>query len=365
MPRRVQISRRKSLPQRPRSAPAAAPRRSPRRRVRPCPGACRRAGRRHRCGQVPPGAAGPSGDRPRRRATGRHRRRQHRGRHHPARAARLPRPRHRHVHPRRRHPPGAGLGPGSRDVRGLGRARGLRRPDPSWFALGDRDLATHLVRTQLLAGGASLSAATAVLCERWRPGVRLLPMSDDPVQTHVSIADPDAPGGTRTVHFQEYWVRLRAGPDALAVVPVGADKAAPAPGVLEAIARGRRDPAAAVQPGGQHRHDPGRAGHPRRPCATPPPPSSACPPSSAAPPCAAWPTRCSPRSASRPPPPRSPSTTGPACSTAGSSTRATPTPSPRSRRPASAPGPSRCSCATWPRPPRWPARRWPWPRSSS
>ena len=105
----------------------------------------------------------------------------------------------------------------------------------SWFALGDRDLATHLVRTELLAGGATLSAVTARLCERWRPGVRLLPMSDDPVQTHVTIADPDAPGGVRVLHFQEYWVRLRAAPAALAVVPVGADKASPAPGVLEAI----------------------------------------------------------------------------------------------------------------------------------
>jgi LPPG:FO 2-phospho-L-lactate transferase len=107
---------------------------------------------------------------------------------------------------------------------------------PAWFALGDRDIATHLVRTQLLAGGATLSAATAALCERWRPGVRLLPMSDDPVQTHVTIADPDSPHGTRTLHFQEYWVRLRAAPDALAVVPVGAGKATPAPGVLEALA---------------------------------------------------------------------------------------------------------------------------------
>ena len=106
----------------------------------------------------------------------------------------------------------------------------------SWFALGDRDVATHLVRTELLSRGATLSAATAALCARWRPGVRLLPMTDDPVQTHVTIADPDAPGGVRTVHFQEYWVRLRAAPPALAVVPVGADKATPAPDVLEAIA---------------------------------------------------------------------------------------------------------------------------------
>ncbi|HEY2832395.1 MAG TPA: 2-phospho-L-lactate transferase [Sporichthyaceae bacterium] len=106
---------------------------------------------------------------------------------------------------------------------------------PEWFALGDRDIATHLVRTRLLSEGATLSEATATLCERWRPGVRLLPMSDDPVATHVTIADAATSGGTRTVHFQEYWVRLHA-PDALAVTPVGAEKATPAPGVVEAIA---------------------------------------------------------------------------------------------------------------------------------
>ncbi len=105
----------------------------------------------------------------------------------------------------------------------------------AWFTLGDRDVATHLVRTELLAGGATLSEATAVLCARWQPGVRLLPMSDDPVTTQVTIAEPTAPGGTRTLHFQEYWVRLGA-PAALAVTVAGADKASPAPGVVEAIA---------------------------------------------------------------------------------------------------------------------------------
>ncbi len=106
---------------------------------------------------------------------------------------------------------------------------------PDWFALGDRDIATHLIRTRLLAEGATLTEATAILCERWRPGVRLLPMSDDPVTTQVTVADAEATEGTRTMHFQEYWVRLGA-PEALSVTPVGAEKATPAPGVLEAIA---------------------------------------------------------------------------------------------------------------------------------
>ncbi|MEU8774553.1 2-phospho-L-lactate transferase [Streptomyces sp. NPDC048606] len=106
---------------------------------------------------------------------------------------------------------------------------------PSWFGLGDRDFATHIVRTQMIGAGYPLSAVTEALCDRWRPGVRLLPMSDDRVETHVAITDPDT-GERRVVHFQEYWVRLRASLDAEAVVPVGAERAKPAPGVLEAIA---------------------------------------------------------------------------------------------------------------------------------
>ncbi|MEU8761892.1 2-phospho-L-lactate transferase [Streptomyces sp. NPDC048659] len=104
---------------------------------------------------------------------------------------------------------------------------------PEWFGLGDRDFATHIVRTQMLGAGYPLSAVTEALCARWRPGVRLLPMSDDRVETHVAI---DVDGERKAVHFQEYWVKLRASVDAHAVVPVGAEQAKPAPGVLEAIA---------------------------------------------------------------------------------------------------------------------------------
>ncbi|MFJ3204961.1 2-phospho-L-lactate transferase [Streptomyces sp. NPDC086989] len=106
---------------------------------------------------------------------------------------------------------------------------------PGWFGLGDRDFATHIVRTQMLGAGYPLSAVTEALCDRWQPGVRLLPMSDDRVETHVAVTDPDS-GERRVIHFQEYWVRLRASLDAEAVVPVGAEQAKPAPGVLEAIA---------------------------------------------------------------------------------------------------------------------------------
>ncbi|MFJ2776324.1 2-phospho-L-lactate transferase [Kitasatospora sp. NPDC087315] len=104
---------------------------------------------------------------------------------------------------------------------------------PEWFGLGDRDFATHLVRSQMLTAGYTLSQVTEALCVRWKPGVRLLPMSDDRVETHVRITDQD---GTRAIHFQEYWVRLHAAVAAEAIIPVGADTAKPAPGVLEAIA---------------------------------------------------------------------------------------------------------------------------------
>jgi len=107
--------------------------------------------------------------------------------------------------------------------------------EPTWFGLGDRDIATHLVRTQMLDAGYTLSEVTAALCHRWQPGVRLLPMTDDRVETHVAVADPDSPSGRRVVHFQEYWVRLRAQVPAEAVVFVGLDDAAPAPGVIDAI----------------------------------------------------------------------------------------------------------------------------------
>ncbi|MDT0310238.1 2-phospho-L-lactate transferase [Streptomyces sp. DSM 44917] len=104
---------------------------------------------------------------------------------------------------------------------------------PAWFGLGDRDFATHIVRTQMIGAGYPLSAVTEALCRRWEPGVRLLPMSDDRVETHVLIEDGE---GRRAVHFQEYWVRLRAAVPAHAVIPVGAESARPAPGVLEALA---------------------------------------------------------------------------------------------------------------------------------
>jgi LPPG:FO 2-phospho-L-lactate transferase len=101
--------------------------------------------------------------------------------------------------------------------------------EPAWFGLGDRDLATHLVRTQLLAAGQPLSAVTARLCERWRLGIELLPASDDPVETHVEVEEG------RLLHFQEWWIRYRAELPANRFVFAGAERARPAAGVLDAL----------------------------------------------------------------------------------------------------------------------------------
>jgi LPPG:FO 2-phospho-L-lactate transferase len=99
----------------------------------------------------------------------------------------------------------------------------------TWFNLGDRDLATHLVRTRMLRDGAPLSAATAEIARRLGVGPRLLPMSDEPVRTRVST-----PGGW--LSFQEYFVRDKALVEVLGVEYAGAPGARPAPGVAESLA---------------------------------------------------------------------------------------------------------------------------------
>ncbi|MFY9330204.1 MAG: 2-phospho-L-lactate transferase [Candidatus Nanopelagicales bacterium] len=113
--------------------------------------------------------------------------------------------------------------------------------EPTWFGLGDRDTATHLIRTQLLHAGYPLSAVTEALCDRWQPGVRLIPMSDERVETHVVVDDPELlpePGQVptrRAIHFQEWWIRYRARIPAHSFAYVGLADAKAAPGVLEAI----------------------------------------------------------------------------------------------------------------------------------
>ncbi len=104
---------------------------------------------------------------------------------------------------------------------------------PTWFRLGDKDLATHLFRTQRLRAGASLSAVTAEIARAWNLDVRLLPMTDDRVRTRITVRrDGDA---TEELAMQQWFVGERAESPVVAVRFEGADAARPAPGVLEAL----------------------------------------------------------------------------------------------------------------------------------
>jgi LPPG:FO 2-phospho-L-lactate transferase len=103
---------------------------------------------------------------------------------------------------------------------------------PTWFNLGDRDLATHLFRTQRRDQGASLTEITAEITAAWGLETRLLPMSDDRVATRITVRT-DA--GTEELAMQEWFVHRRSEPPVVAVRFDGADAARPAPGVLEAL----------------------------------------------------------------------------------------------------------------------------------
>ena len=105
-------------------------------------------------------------------------------------------------------------------------------PDQAWFNLGDLDLATHLFRANLLAAGKTLSEATAAIAARFGVPSAILPMTDDPVATRIVVVSD---GAELDLHFQEYWVR-RGGRDGVEAIRYeGADRARPAPGVLDAI----------------------------------------------------------------------------------------------------------------------------------
>jgi LPPG:FO 2-phospho-L-lactate transferase len=105
---------------------------------------------------------------------------------------------------------------------------------PTWFRLGDRDLATHLHRTARLREGATLSEVAAELAAAWGLETRLLPMTDDRFSTRIDARDA---GGTVVEYrMQEWFVRERSEPPVVAVRFAGAESSTPAPGVLEAIA---------------------------------------------------------------------------------------------------------------------------------
>ena len=108
-------------------------------------------------------------------------------------------------------------------------------PDVAWFGLGDLDLATHLFRTGRLATGASLSEVTAWIARRFGVEARVLPATDDRVETRIECLD-QLTGEPLELHFQEYWVRRAARDPVKGIRYDGALDAAPAPGVLASIA---------------------------------------------------------------------------------------------------------------------------------
>ncbi|MGZ6974832.1 MAG: 2-phospho-L-lactate transferase [Acidimicrobiia bacterium] len=103
----------------------------------------------------------------------------------------------------------------------------------TWFRLGDRDLGTHIYRTERLAAGATISEVSTEIAAAWGVVPRLLPMSDDRVATRVTVARDD--GRQETLAMQEWFVRERANPTVVAVDFDGIEAARPAPGVLAAL----------------------------------------------------------------------------------------------------------------------------------
>lgn len=103
----------------------------------------------------------------------------------------------------------------------------------TWFKLGDRDLAIHIVRTKLLKNGITLSQATAELCRMLGVKAKLTPMSNDPVRTKV-VSDQ------LRLNFQEYFVKRGTRDEVTDVLFEGAEKARPAPDILEAIREAER-----------------------------------------------------------------------------------------------------------------------------
>jgi LPPG:FO 2-phospho-L-lactate transferase len=99
----------------------------------------------------------------------------------------------------------------------------------TWFNLGDRDLGTHLYRTQRLAEGVSLGQVTGELAQAWGVEVTILPVTDEPLRTRLQLASGPEVG------FQEYFVRLRHDVPVTAVRFDGAGDARPGPGVLDAL----------------------------------------------------------------------------------------------------------------------------------
>ncbi len=198
------------------------------------------------------------------------RRRQRRRRPPAARAADLPRPGQRHVHPGRRRRPGARLGPGRRDLDGQGASWPRTAPNRPGSASATRTSPPIWCAPRCSTPAIRSRRSPRRCATRWQPGVRLLPATDDRLETHAVVDRRRA--AHRAIHFQEWWVRYRAEIPTDRFVFVGADAAKPAPGVLDAIGSADvvllapSNPVVSIAP------DPGRTGDPggRRRGARPP-----------------------------------------------------------------------------------------------
>lgn len=108
-----------------------------------------------------------------------------------------------------------------------------RLGNPTWFNLGDRDLATHIVRSERLRAGATMSQVTAHLAESWGLDCRIVPVTDDPLRTMVAVSEGE-------ISFQEYFVGRQHSVPITSVRFAGAADATPAPTVMSSIADARR-----------------------------------------------------------------------------------------------------------------------------
>ena len=102
---------------------------------------------------------------------------------------------------------------------------------PEWFRLGDKDLATHLMRNKYLSEGKTLTEATALLCHRWGINARVLPMSDQPCPTKVKVQDG------RLLAFQEYFVKEACHPQVENIILPAPETVAPSNDVLDSLSR--------------------------------------------------------------------------------------------------------------------------------
>jgi len=100
--------------------------------------------------------------------------------------------------------------------------------EETWFSIGDRDAATHLMRTNMLKNGRNLSDITKWMCEKFAVEAKVIPVTDNTVETRISTNKGE-------LHLQEYWVKYRGLDEVLGIQYIGADKARPNPEAINAM----------------------------------------------------------------------------------------------------------------------------------